>query len=96
MVTAGEPSRMPLGRKGGFADAEVPTEEEAADEEPVMDAEPAAFVPGQLAAEAPGGGDPLAAASTSVTAPRAPAPINVAFPGQTGSRKHKKHKRRHH
>jgi hypothetical protein len=71
-------------------------EEEAADEEPVMDAEPAAFVPGQLAAEAPGGGDPLAAASTSVTAPRAPAPINVAFPGQTGSRKHKKHKRRHH
>jgi preprotein translocase subunit SecF len=34
--------------------------------------------------------------SAGAAAPRPAAPVNVAFPGQTGSRKHKKHRRRHH
>jgi preprotein translocase subunit SecF len=34
--------------------------------------------------------------SAGAAAPRPAAPVNAAFPGQTGSRKHKKHRRRHH
>jgi len=87
-------------------------EEAAAEEpEQEMEEAPAGFVPVQLAAETPSGGAPVAAAQPSQqaasvppgprsTAPENPrgsaAPVNVAFPGQTGSRKHKKHRRRHH
>ena len=91
-------------KKYGFGASEKPlepvVEDEDAEEGAVIDAEPAAFVPGQLAAETAGGGEPLPGASTpadsQVTATRAPAPVSAAFPGQTGTRKHKKHKRRHH
>ncbi len=82
--------------------------EEAAVEEPEADVEeaPAGFAPesavggaGALAVETPSGGAPVAAAQ-AVSAPVNPrlsaAPASVAFPGQTGTRKHKKHKRRHH
>jgi hypothetical protein len=67
---------------------------------------------GQLAAEISGGGaavaaaqpitaaQPVAAAQPMAAAPAGPrvnvTPTHVAFPGQTGSRKHKKHRRRHH
>jgi len=87
-------------------------EEAAAEEpEQEMEEAPAGFVPVQLAVETPSGGAPVAAAQPSQqaasvppgprsTAPENPrgsaAPVNVAFPGQTGSRKHKKHRRRHH
>src|SRR5271157_1882118 len=85
--------------------------EEAEVEEPEPDAEeaPAGFVPesasgavGAMATETPGGRVPLslAAAQPAGEAPSSPrvsaASANVAFPGQTGSRKHKKHRRRHH
>ncbi|MGO9308256.1 MAG: protein translocase subunit SecF [Spirochaetia bacterium] len=86
----------------------APVEEEAEveEQEPGAEEAPAAFVPesvsgslGVLAAETAGGAVPLEAARTGGEAP-APrvvaAPANVAFPGQTGSRKHKKHRRRHH
>jgi preprotein translocase subunit SecF len=80
---------------------------------------PEGFVPGELAAEAPGAGavpvtavGPSAAGASAVQegasaaangpqgaaspSPRPAAPLNVPFPGQTGSRKHKKHRRHHH
>jgi preprotein translocase subunit SecF len=62
-------------------------------EEPEQEGEevPAGFVPGQLAAETSGGPAP---SDGNQPAPSAPPP--ALFPGQTGSRKHKKHKRRHH
>lgn len=46
------------------------------------------------------GSAPVGAASGTPRADAAPrpgaAPVNTAFPGQTGTRKHKKHRRRHH
>jgi preprotein translocase subunit SecF len=93
-------------KKYGLGGSERPlldsvVEEEAAAEEPEqgMEEAPAGFVPGALAAETAGGGAPVAAAlptAAGPAAPRNPSPVSVAFPGQTGSRKHKKHRRRHH
>jgi len=96
-------------KKYGFGGSEKPlldavVEDEVAAEEPEpeMEEAPAGFVPGQLAAETPGGGVPVAAgqapqpAAAVPAAPRIATPMNVPFPGQTGSRKHKKHRRRHH
>jgi hypothetical protein len=63
-------------------------EEAVAEEpEPEMGEAPAGLVP----ESASGGAAALAAAQ-----PASSVPQNVPFPGQTGSRKHKKHKRRHH
>ena len=92
------------------ADAEMPEDE--------GEEVPEGFVPGELAAEAPGADavpvtavGPSAAGASAVqsgasasgqgpqgaaSAPRPVAPLNVPFPGQTGSRKHKKHRRHHH
>jgi preprotein translocase subunit SecF len=85
-------------KKYGLGGSEKPmldsaVEEEAAAEEPEQEIEeaPAGFVPAQMAVETPSGSAPMAAAQ-----PAPAAPVNVAFPGQTGSRKHKKHRRRHH
>ena len=75
--------------------------EEEAEEESV---EPVAVVPGQLAMETPSGtagtsveAQPAQAVGSAPGTPHVGAsPVNTAFPGQTGTRKHKKHKRRHH
>jgi preprotein translocase subunit SecF len=83
-------------KKYGLGGSEKPLLEsdadEAAEEEQEETAEgPAsAMVPGQLAAETAGA--PAAAGQPAQPAVAA----NVPFPGQTGSRKHKKHRRRHH
>ena len=90
-------------KKYGFGGAEKPLETavdgEPAEEESATDAEPAAFVPGQLAVETAGGGQPVATSASSAPSaegPRPAAPVNAGFLGQSGSRKHKKHRRRHH
>ena len=86
-------------KKYGFGGSERPLIESAADEAVAEEQEqltaegPASgLVPGQLAAEIPSGGAPVAAGQPAPSAVAA----NVPFPGQTGSRKHKKHRRRHH
>jgi preprotein translocase subunit SecF len=95
-------------KKYGIGAGQKPMMEDAVDE--VAEEEPAeavAFAPGpvagtgQLALETPGAsGMPEAGqqaqAAGQEPAPRAVAPVTTAFPGQTGTRKHKKHKRRHH
>jgi preprotein translocase subunit SecF len=57
-----------------------------------MPAAPSAVGPSAVGQSAVG----ESAAPAGAPAPRPSAPVNVAFPGQTGSRKHKKHRRRHH
>jgi preprotein translocase subunit SecF len=81
-------------KKYGIGASEKPLLPSAVDEEavaeepePEMGEAPAGLVP----ESASGGAAALAAAQ-----PASSVPQNVPFPGQTGSRKHKKHKRRHH
>jgi preprotein translocase subunit SecF len=84
-------------KKYGIGASERPllesvVEDEGPAEEQKAAEAPAGMVQGQLAAETPGGGIPAAAAQPGQSA----VAVNVPFPGQTGSRKHKKHRRRHH
>jgi hypothetical protein len=97
--TTGELKKYGIGAGQHPVTAQVVEEE--AEEESV---EPVAFVPGQLAMETPSGtagtsAEPQPAQAVG-SAPGTPhvgaSPVNTAFPGQTGTRKHKKHKRRHH
>ena len=90
---AGELKKYGIGSSERPLHESVLEEEAAAEEQERQTAEgPAGLVPGQLAAEIPSGGAPVAAGQPAPSAVAA----NVPFPGQTGSRKHKKHRRRHH
>jgi preprotein translocase subunit SecF len=87
-------------KKYGIGASEKPLLESAAEDEAAAEeqeqetaeATASALVPGQLAAETAGTDAPAAAGQPAQPAVAA----NVPFPGQTGSRKHKKHRRRHH
>ncbi len=86
---------MPPGATAGMPPGATAAEEEATEDEsePGMEEAPVGFAPGQLAAETPAGTEaPLPGAPQTPSA----VPTPVAFPGQTGTRKHKKHRRRHH
>ena len=106
----GELAKYGIGASARSPSAASAVEEEAEAEEQEPDAEeaPVAFAAGARSGRragspwrpAGGAAAPRPPAAAVVIDPRRPrvgaAPVNVAFPGQTGPRKHKKHRRRHH